>query len=470
MCSFHPRPRHLLFATPSLVFAIALGALCCLPGTADASQTAPPPTIFNATILGAEALDMDVVTHIEWSDAISADEPVLLSLTDRYGATVSSLWTLPVPGQTVAETLTGALENATLRPQHHDLHLTGDDGTQVAADHPLQVGLQCASPDVCEFKIRNGISAPEMVVLDGPLAAALEEAEAAGASDLLAWVAQSYPELIGDVYGMQWQLRSLGGTSQGQSGCSCFWTLQAEKEDTEGSGTCGGSHDLFYRRQGPDYSYLTQIVSGRSTMTADVGCWRLSQTETALIAIGSTEVAFQTTDIERCVVDCPGSTIFVGDYDVALAATTNTGNDRSSVLDGVIFKVDNVQVFWDLFGLISDAGVDRVDSHSSSGTMFSTPGATAEMSSGSQIWLEYAPENDAPSTFYGSVVSQSCGSVSTNVPCAAGQSIGTQSILVQGQSACTGSLTYLATSTFAANKVEGVGGDDIQILVGKCDG
>lgn len=469
MCSMHPRPRHRRPTASAIALAVVLIASLCLPSLTSAAQTAPTMGADSATILGVEAAASDVLIRIEWSDQIEPDEEVLLSLTDGDGEVVGSAWVQPQPGSVVEEVLAGSLIGATNRPQHHDSHLSYADGVAVAASYPLQVGLQCDSPETCEYELRGGISAPQMIVLSSQMTEALAEAEAAGVTDLLAWVAQTHPELYGDIFGMQWQMRSLGGTQDDTTGCSCFWTLQAEKETLDGEGTCGGSHEIEYRRSGELSPLLEEIVSGRSTLTPDVGCWQVAQTESNVIMIGGSEVPFEGTGIQSCAMECGGSAVFTGEYEVDLAAATNTSLDRASILDGVNFSLDGTTVFNGLFGLQSDGGTDRIDHVIKTGSLYSVPGAIADMVSGAIVKLEYEPTDPPAGNPGGTVSPQLCGT-SSQVACAKGRSKGVHRIFVQAQSTCTGQLLYDAYSTFGASTSSKVGGDEIQIVVGKCDG
>ncbi len=471
MGTFHPRPRHRRPVESSLILAIALISFLDLPSRAAAAQAASPPTSYAATILGVEAADFDVLVSVAWGDDLAADEPVFLSLTDRNGEVVGSSWLLPHPGEVSVEELPNALVAAPARPQHHDSHLSDADGVALAASYPLQVGLQCDGPESCEFNLRGGISAPEMIVLSRQMADALAQAEAAGATDPLGWAAQTYPELYGDIYGLQWQIRSLGGTVDEATGCSCFWTLRTEKEDfPDSEGTCGGTHDIEYRRTGILSPLLEVTASGRSSLTPNVGCWQVAQTESNVIVVSGSEIPFEGTGIESCAMECGGSAVFTGEYEVDLAAAATTKKDRASILDAVNFTVDGAPVFGALTGLQSNDGIDRIDHAVTFGTLFSAPGATADMVSGATVRLEYESSAAPSSTPNGAVAILPCGNASPPVACAMGRSKGVHRIFVEAQSTCTGQLLYDAYSTFSSSTSDKVGGDDIRILVGKCDG
>lgn len=489
MQCFHPTPRRL--PSPRLTLVIVASACMCLfSGWALAAPQSPASPAFFTSVLGSTAQGVSVVTTIAWDENIFPDEPVLLSLTDRDGEVVVDEWIWPLPGEVTDEVLLDALLEATSRAQHHEIHLADGNGNALAESYPLQVRLACESQTMCEFEIRGGISAPHMILLDSEMVVALEEAEAAGASDLLDQVAQNHPDMWGDVYSMGWQLRILEGLSgvgdpESQIDCACHWMLQVDDFnldvgadlDHSESNTCGGSHSVDYRRKGGNTPSTLAGVGGTSSMTADIGCWKASGEESASVEIQpGLFIDVPGVMVAHCGIECGGSVTYTGLYDVDMTTITKTEGDSVSIFDAVTFSVDTQQVFLDFFGLDSYGGVDLMDNKARSGSWVGAPGSTAEMLSGTLIRLNYSAETEVtiPSqgNNQGSGLNLQCwDSTASQEPCAEGKNRGIYEIQVSAQSGCTsGPLNNDAFSTFRVTPTSNGGGDDINLLVGKCDG
>lgn len=439
-----------------------------------------------AQVLKAQVDGMDLLITVRWPDG-SGEDPVSLSLLDRDGETVASSTIWPEPGAETVSILADAFEEATSRPQHHEAQLVDGAGELVGTSYPLQFGLHCEDAETCRFKVRGGVSAPEMIVISPAMALALAEAETAGVEDVLAYVGESYPQLWGDVYSMAWQVEAmgseppLGGKAQspgdgGDSGCTCLWNLQVVDDpisiqETSNLGAneepeCGASRGITYRRVGSATALTELTVTGSSRVTPTVGCWRVTTLEPVSIGAGESEHTVRMVALAPCASACSGSVVFSGTYTTALTTSTRTAGDKVSVLDGFNFWVDSMQVTWDLFSLSTQGTVDDQTGHTGGGAAIGLLGSTAEMNAGTTVVLEYDPTGVAGT----SSLNLACNNSLVGGPCAEGTSDAIYNIHLQGQSNCTGSLLYEASATVAPQaSADGINGDDISILVGKCD-
>lgn len=475
-----PQRAHLLIALFCAVLAIN--------GT---TRVAASPAFFTS-VLGTTAQADTVQVSIRWSADLMADEPVLLGLHAHDGHEVAASWVWPQPGETSTHALDGAFVDATARPQQHTLRLSDGGGELLTEPYPVLFGLQCEAPDLCRFTVRGGVSAPEMIVLRPAMADALEEAEAAGAEDLLRFVGEQQPQLWGDIYSLAWQLgarrndstdfgdyrEAAGAPGDSAPGdCSCHWTLQVADQplsvqESQGLGsasepTCGAAHGMTYQRLGSLTESTTAVVSGHSSVTPDVGCWKVTDGDPQNISIsGGTEISIRVLALAPCQVDCQGSVVFNGTYTTHMTTSTRTAGDAVFIQDGFVFHVGSAQVAWNLFGLSSQGGRDLQSTQSQTASAFAGLGTTAEISSGSSIRLDYDPQG-LPT---GGGLNLLCAGMSGAAPCAEGITQGTYEIYLQGQSSCTSSLLFEASATTqAAPSADGISGDDITILVGKCN-
>lgn len=471
-------------SSPLAAFLV-LPILCCLGASiTHGAQQAPASPAFMTSVLGSTAQQQSVVVTLRWAETTADDEPMELSLLDRDGAVVASRWIYANPGATTSEELPDALVGATQRAQHHEIRLTDGQGEPVVENFPLQVGLACSSPSTCEFALYNGISAPHMLFLTPSMAAALAEAKAAAAPDPLVHVAQNHPDLWGDIYAMGWQLATMDGDTNAESSadCQCLWTLEADHlsldfdqdpdvDDTKDN-SCGGTHSKSYRRLGQNTPQTTSGLGGSSKLTPAISCWVTSPGESQPIEVLPGQfIEVPGVEVANCGSECPGDVAFSASYSLDMATITNTLGDGASIFDAVAFSVGNHQVFSDIFGLQSHGGTDRKGSATKNGSWPGTDGETAELTSGTLIRLDYALLT-LPGNGNSSPQLQCRDAQSTQDPCAEGITEGSYRIDLNASSQCTtGPLNNRAFATFVPQPlVEGTVTDDINLLVGKCDG
>lgn len=432
----------------------------------------------HATFLGATAADLDLELPIRWGSAMDGATMVHLDLIDAEGLSVASQWLYPTPDQTTVVTLPQVFEDATSRDQHLLARLQDAEGLELATPYPMQTRLQCVADEPCEYRVDGGVSAPSMLHLRPQMAAALAEAEASGADSLLTFVADQFPELAGDVHSTAWQLKVIQEQSGSTSSCECLWTVVTEEEDTDCGGTCGSTHMLYVSRVGNEYPTAGKSLSGNSRMTVDLACWDITNSGNQEVELaGGTTVDVDTMDILPCAAECGGSVAFEGTYSVDQVGITGTSGDSVVVQDEVTFSVDSSQIFHHQYSLSTGAGLDDFSTSNVQQSAAASPGATARISSGATVAVHYTPflpPFAAPRTLAGPRSASSEGSIGPT-PSAEGWAYGlsnsTYQLTADVESPCTGSLSYLAYTLSNASPVDkSGGGDDITILVGKCDG
>lgn len=470
---FEPnRVRALLNVALGLFVALLVGS------SIEAAPSLNPPTS-EARFLGAEVDGLDLHVRVAWDETFPKGEWVLLDVAGVDGESLVSQWVQPLPGKTTVTPLAGVLVDATARHPHHEATLRDAEGNSRAEPYAMQARLECDDATQCRFQMDGGVSAPGMLKVSSNMADALAEAEAAGASDLLAHVATHHPGLIGDVYTMAWQMAVLQETTEPVEGCYCHWTVVVVEEDSHCDNKCGASHSLYVSRGGNDHAEVQEDIDGTSSMTLDLDCWAMGEASLHSVSLddgSSLDVPGWTA--APCQVECGGLVTYTGKYTLGLDTTTGSTQDASIVLDTVAFQVGSNQLFSHQFPLASGGGLDDDDSSFVAQSTPAAPGTTAEMTSSVDISVFFTqgppPPFTLPTAPSAAAAMPKWGTIGQDPPvsgAASGFSHSTYRIEAAVQSVCTGSQSYLASTTSQAdgNKSGGVG-DDISILVGKCDG
>lgn len=432
-------------------------------------------------IVGADALGTDVVVQVEWAASIPSSEWVLLELSDIDGLSIAHQWVLPEPGEASMLSLNSALQGAISRSPHHVARLQGADGVEVAAPYPMQVMLACADPSQCAYEIDGGHAAPQMIYMRPAMEAALQEAKAQGARDLLRFVLDQRPELAGDVYSTAWQMGITENTES--AGCTCQWTMTVDEQDSDCNGTCGSTHYVSVERGGNDHPVVSEAVNGSSTMTVDLECWGPSAGGTESVFIeGEGSMDLEIDGMGPCTTECGGSVLYRGIYDVEMGADTGAPGDSAVVVDTATFSVGSVTAFNRQFTFGVGGGLDDTTTDSETQSAVTVPGTSAVMASSADVSVYYTPFLPP---FQGGGTESGGVHRSHHQGMARGGGVGSSPepegfvwawvdasyrIEAEVQSPCTGGISLLASTESNSSTPKHQGTDDISILVGKCDG
>lgn len=464
---------------PFIVCATFLLGLWTFPGSANAATPAASAAQ-GARIVGASVQgETDLRARIRWDDGISTDQAVLLQLLDDQGLSVIGRWLTPQPGKTTSETLTHAFQDALSRGQHHELVLQDEEGTALSEGLPLQVRLACDGAQHCAFEVHTGISAAGMVSLSQEMAAALDEATATGAKDLLGHVRRNHPTLQGDAHSLAWQLRALQGQNLGASseGCVCQWTVVVANVDNRCGNTCGGAHILFVSRGGTAFPTYGGTISGTTELTVDLDCWSLTEgsSQTLTLPEGST-LDVDEAGLTPCGIDCGGAVTYDGTFDAALFGDTLSAGDSTTISGEASFIVGGSTLFNLPSSLAVGGGLDDSEAVTASGSATGQPlGTTAAISSTATVEVHYTPflpPFTLPGPSHGPVRDGRDEVGPDPVPraYAEGFSDGSFRLDAFSTSACFPEQVFYTTVRSNLSLTEGPGTDDINLLVGKVDG
>ena len=283
-------------------------------------------------------------------------QPLKLTLEDRDGNPVDSAWLDPAPeAQTVS--LNPALSGLLSRGWQHRLTLT--DGEGALLDEMLfRFGLDCDGDlSLCDFILREGVSAENALLLTPELASYLEDIQQVPGTVLeLGDLMADEPSLGG--IGIE-ILVDVSRMANADGGCQCMFTFE-----NDGGGVANGVADfvndqLHYRTDirtiGPRHVKVWNPTE--STSEVDLACFETLASTDHSIQTSSGELNISLPTLAPCSGGCVGQVNW----------TLGRANWRSFLQSESDSTVGGgYDLYWDLDGTQI---LDQQDSWSISGTL-----------------------------------------------------------------------------------------------------
>ena len=466
---FEARRAVVPHSLPSRGAWLLLGLLIWLTSPIFGTELPPAPPQIQGVVEATPDLQVYVFHSADapeptWARAV---------VRDVLGEEVASTWVPELPFGGSKLLIPGALMDLASRGTHFTVGLEDEEGLPWGKSYAYRVVLDCPEDGVCYFRLRGGLDLADSLLASPALVAALEEAKASGAEDLLAAVTRSHPSLRGEAMTLAWDLANLEERSPMKGDCQCRFLTVVEQENSHCGDACGAVHDftVFLNPEVDPWGGTCPeggsggtgstgggtgtgddpveafTIQGFTELQVGAACWKVTPgMDSALVIKGEGwvgEEVLPSTVLGDCDRECLAGVTYSAEYNARLEARSDLGVARAT--EHVGFLVNGSPVFQVGAGAFSPmAGGVQIVTPSFTGSALANLGDKARLESEGEVDLT-------------TTSGEALGRIRTSFFLGA-----------EAQSSCTGPANV--DIEVESNPIAPGSGVDINIVVGQCDG